>query len=378
TADITLYAKWSTVTYTVTFDTNGGSAAPEAQTVAEGSKATEPAAPTKADYIFGGWFREAGLINLWNFATDTVTADITFYARWIPLPFKMVNVPVPGVGLTFPTGEYDNGTATVAAAYEIGETEVTYELWYTVREWAEINKDYTFYDDYSPWYDIPGWEGSSPPGGIGNTPPTGNKQEPVTMVTWFDAAVWLNALTEWVNANTGSSLEPVYYDGTSVAKDSSPSSNFVREETATGFRLPTSNEWELTARWRGNDTANTVSNATFTAAPWFTKGNSASGATAAYTDSTETDRVAWYNGNASGKTQRVGQKAANTLGLYGMSGNVEEWCDDWDPYNIGTFRIKRGGSWNSSADDLRVGLVNPDYPTSQLNGNGIRPARNAQ
>ncbi|MDR1175959.1 MAG: InlB B-repeat-containing protein, partial [Treponema sp.] len=75
--------------YTVTFDTNGGSAAPEAQTVVEGSKATEPAAPTKAGYIFGGWFREMEMVNQWNFATDTVTADITLYAKWSTVTYTV-------------------------------------------------------------------------------------------------------------------------------------------------------------------------------------------------------------------------------------------------------------------------------------------------
>jgi formylglycine-generating enzyme required for sulfatase activity len=93
--------------------------------------------------------------------------------------FKTVRVPVPGGGLSFPTGTDDSGTATVDAAYEIGETEVTYELWYTVRSWAESN-GYTFNGN-------PGREGSS--AASENTTPGANSQEPVTMVDWFDAAV---------------------------------------------------------------------------------------------------------------------------------------------------------------------------------------------
>ena len=52
------------------------------QTVEEGNKATKPSDPTAAGYTFGGWYKEAGCTNAWNFATDTVTANTTLYAKW--------------------------------------------------------------------------------------------------------------------------------------------------------------------------------------------------------------------------------------------------------------------------------------------------------
>jgi formylglycine-generating enzyme required for sulfatase activity len=204
--------------------------------------------------------------------------------------------------------------------------------------------------------------------------------------------VWLNALTEWVNEKTGSSFTPVYYYDsacTTVAKISSPSSNFVKENSsydyasayakadANGFRLPTSNEWELAARWCGNDTVNTISGYTN---PYYTKGNSASGATAGYTNTTATGLVAWYDGSSAGvtKTQAVKGKAANGLGLYDMSGSVYEWCYDWHPEYIGSDRVIRGGSWLSTAYSQQVGYVNRDNPTGFYHDGGFRPARTAQ
>ena len=68
--------------YTVTFNKNGHGTAPAAQTVKKGYKATEPTAPTAEGYTFGGWFKEASATNEWDFDEDTVTADVTLYAKW--------------------------------------------------------------------------------------------------------------------------------------------------------------------------------------------------------------------------------------------------------------------------------------------------------
>jgi formylglycine-generating enzyme required for sulfatase activity len=291
--------------------------------------------------------------------------------------FTMVHVPVPGGGITFPTGLTDSGTSTVSDAYKIGETQVSYELWHAVRLWAETH-GYTFYNN-------PGREGSS--AASNNTTPGANKQEPVTYVNWFDAAVWCNALTEWYNAETGSSLAPVYYyesSYTTVAKNSTYTLHFENEGSYTyasayeksgakGFRLPSSEEWELAARWQGTSAQN--ANSIQQGAYYFTKGDSASGAAADYTDAAATRAVAWYSDNSS-KTQPVKGKAANALGLYDMSGNVWEWCFGW--YSSGSFRIIRGGSWHGDASTLQVGSVRGNYPDVWVSSGGFRLARTAE
>ena len=78
TVDITV----TVPTYTVTFNANGHGTAPAAQTVSQGSKATQPTAPTATGYTFGGWYKEAGCTNAWNFNTDVVTEDMILYAKW--------------------------------------------------------------------------------------------------------------------------------------------------------------------------------------------------------------------------------------------------------------------------------------------------------
>ena len=78
------YAKWvegtEPVSYTVTFDSQGGSAV-TSQTVTEGGKVSAPADPVRTGYTFGGWFTDPGCTKAWSF-DSAVTGDLTLYAKW--------------------------------------------------------------------------------------------------------------------------------------------------------------------------------------------------------------------------------------------------------------------------------------------------------
>ena len=116
----------------------------------------------------------------------------------------------------------------------------------------------------------------------------------------------------------------------------------ISELTGKTFRLPTEAEWEYAARggYRGLGYV--------------------------YSGSNDIDEVAWYSGNSMDMTHPVKLKKANELGLYDMSGNVWEWCQDWyglykNEYQSnptgpaqGKHRVDRGGGWNRNAEYNRV------------------------
>lgn len=106
-----------------------------------------------------------------------------------------------------------------------------------------------------------------------------------------------------------------------------------------------------------------------------------------YAGSNDLGSVAWYYGNSNGETHDVKQKQPNELGLYDMSGNVREWCNDWfdvnyyanspehNPQGSGSvyYHVLRGGSWglfsrSCRLSDRRCG------PGGRFNGRGLRLA----
>ena len=84
TENLTLYAKWEKLSmqYTVDFETNGGSTV-TSQKVTNDTLATRPVDPTKAGYIFTGWYKDIALTIPWDFSKDVVKSNITLYAHWV-------------------------------------------------------------------------------------------------------------------------------------------------------------------------------------------------------------------------------------------------------------------------------------------------------
>lgn len=252
--------------------------------------------------------------------------------------FRIVHVP----GMTFPTGGADDGVATVSDPYWIASTEVTYGLWHQVYMWA-VDNGYTFSNA--------GMEGHD---GIEGAAPTAAANEPVTWVDWCDALMWTNALTEYFNDVNGSTLECAYQDLGEPIRDASNLTICGAAElhpTATGFRMPTGDEFELAARFIGdfNGDGDIMDSGEFYL------GGFASGADTWLTNlAPEEDHdgdgdldtsydVCVAHGNNPGGTAEVGTMNPNSLGMYDVCGNVDEWCFTDSP--DGVYSMHRGGSW---------------------------------
>jgi uncharacterized repeat protein (TIGR02543 family) len=121
TDNTTLYAKWL-IAYTVNFNADSGTPAPAQQLVAHGGIVPQPPAMSRTGFTFGGWYKEPGLINEWNFASDFVTGTTTLYAKW--------NI-IPGINLT--ANEWRNGNITSTSSLDRYSFSIsngsTYRIW---------------------------------------------------------------------------------------------------------------------------------------------------------------------------------------------------------------------------------------------------------
>ncbi|MBR5725813.1 MAG: SUMF1/EgtB/PvdO family nonheme iron enzyme [Muribaculaceae bacterium] len=136
----------------------------------------------------------------------------------------------------------------------------------------------------------------------------------------------------------------------------------LNELTGKTFRLPTEAEWEYAARG----------------------GNMSEGYR--YAGSSNIDDVAWYSSISGSVTRPVATKDMNELGLYDMSGNVFEWCQDWygaysadavtDPTGPewGNYRVIRGGSWLNAATVCRVSCRGGEVQYGGIRYIGLRLA----
>lgn len=410
--------------YTIKFSAEGGNAAVEA-VKADGGKVKDgekvkkdtvlsfSAVQKNSDFKFENWTVNGADKGSGIPLIIKVQSDLTVKAvyknekeeelkRFITSIEKdFVSVPVPQTGISFPIGIDDEGndddkdsiwgsgikTGEVMYPFEISKFELSYGIWYAVKEWGKAN-GYTFANEGLAGSDKGEWNaGSKIWANEGVAPTEENKMQPVTMLSFCDLIVWCNALNEM----TGNA--PVYYKDssfTAVLKNAGKrkvDGSFVLDENGIachrakvkpdsgGFRLLTSKEWELAAKLQGTaDKGNSKSiNQADGYLCFFTKGNSASGASAAVTDASATGKVAWYRDNSGNKTHNIGElkDGANALGLFDMSGNVWELCFTAKAGG----HIAVGGSFDQTGDNLRIAYSVAVLPEDRFERMGFRLAR---
>lgn len=265
-------------------------------------------------------------------AGDVKTLTTTQIAAPIPPDCKMLFCS----GGRLPT---DFGTKYLGGFW-IGETEVTYALWSSVKTWASTN-GYQFQN-------------------AGAT--QGLTNHPASSVGWRDAVVWCNALSEM------SGLNPVYVDGAGqIVRDSRNSNSNACDRAinnlGNGFRLPSEWEWECAARWQGT---NSVGGAIKTGVIYWTQGTYPSGGTGASND------IALVAAKGSA-TSAVKSKLPNILGCYDMNGNVAEWC--FGTTVSGAYvRNLRGGTYYNNSYYLTTKCRLGFFPYSVGKGTGLRLA----
>ena len=218
---------------------------------------------------------------------------------------------------------------------------------------------------------------------------SGSMDDPVQQVNWYHAIAFCNKLSLMEGLKPAYTVEGVS-DWANLAFGDIPSKTYdtnwdkaTFDWDADGYRLPTEMEWMWAAMGAPADGQDGRINRT-----GYTKGYAGSIEEGGKQENL--GAYAWYSTNSSYRAHPVGGKEPNELGLYDMSGNVQEWC--WDLYgscyptgpltdymgadpDFNPWRVGRGGDWYCDASSCTVASREQSPPMYQNGVMGFRILR---
>ena len=337
-ADVILYAKWTGIPLTITFDKNdvGATGAMEDQTITCGSSAPLAANTfRKNGWSFAGWASTpiGPAVHTDGASYMMGTDNAVLYARWTfapPRGMRRIN----------------------SGGFWMGQSGIAGPVYSVLLSQFYIDTTEVIQADYAALM-----------GGANPSNFTTRADLPVERVTWFDAVLYCNARSKRDNLDTVYSFASI----TGIpGLGCSGLASLAVDLPKNGYRLPTEAQWEYSCR--------------------------AGTTTELFWGTAEADLYCWYYTNSARVSHPVATKNPNEWGLYDMSGNVSEWCNDWflnaysgteqqDPVGpaTGTTKVARGGSLNSSITaQLRSASranAEPDYKDYQRGFRCVCPAK---